>query len=106
MGLNDVRLMAEREKELVKLKDNYEETMAKMKEKRNTMEVNIQRLREEAANTQIEINRLKSLIANNKRAMEETDAARARLIQQIRDLCLSYQGLVSPQFAKRLAKQV
>ena len=41
MGLNDVRLMAEREKELVKLKDNYEETMAKMKEKRNTMEMNI-----------------------------------------------------------------
>jgi prefoldin subunit 5 len=51
MGLNDVKLLAEREKELIKLKDNYEETMAKMKERRTLVENNIQRLRDEAGST-------------------------------------------------------
>jgi hypothetical protein len=95
MGLNDVKVMAERERELIALKDNYEETMAKMRDKRGFVEANITRLREEAGTTQIEINRLKAMMANNKRVMEENEAASSRVHGQIRDLCLSYQGLVS-----------
>ena len=80
MGLGeDARVLAERERELIRLKDNYEETMAKMREKRATMEGTIANLREEAGASMIEMNRLKSLIINNKRVMEEAEAARARL---------------------------
>ena len=80
MGLGeDARVLAERERELIRLKDNYEETMAKMREKRATMEGTIATLREEAGAAMIEMNRLKSLIITNKRVMEEAEAARARL---------------------------
>lgn len=81
MGLdNDARLMAERERELIKLKDNYEETMARMRDKKAAVEANISKLRDEAGSSIIEINRLKSLIENNKRVMDETESARARLV--------------------------
>jgi hypothetical protein len=81
MGLdNDARLMAERERELIKLKDNYEETMARMRDKKVAVEANISKLRDEAGSSIIEINRLKSLIENNKRVMDETESARARLV--------------------------
>jgi hypothetical protein len=81
MGLeNDARLMAERERELIKLKDNYEETMARMRDKKAAVEANISKLRDEAGSSMIEINRLKSLIENNKRVMDETESARARLV--------------------------
>ncbi len=81
MGLdNDARLMAERERELIKLKDNYEETMARMRDKKITVEANITQLRDEAGSSMIEINRLKSLIDNNRRVMDETESARARLV--------------------------
>jgi len=81
MGLdNDARLMAERERELIKLKDNYEETMARMRDKKAAIEANITQLRDEAGSSMIEINRLKSLIENNKRVMDETESARARLV--------------------------
>ncbi len=81
MGLdNDTRLMAERERELIKLKDNYEETMARMRDKKAAVEANITQLRDEAGISMIEINRLKSLIDNNKRVMDETESARARLV--------------------------
>ena len=106
MGLNDVKVMAERERELIALKDNYEETMAKMRDKRIVVENNIIRLREEADATQIEINRLKAMMANNKRIMEENVTASSRVHGQIRDLCMSYQKLVSPQLNKRMIKQV
>lgn len=81
MGLDgDVKLLAERERELIKLKDNYEETMSRMREKRAAVEGNIGSLREEAGKAMIESNRLKSLIENNKRVMDETESARGRLV--------------------------
>ena len=105
MGLGeDARVLAERERELIRLKDNYEETMAKMREKRATMEGTIATLREEAGAAMIEMNRLKSLIINNKRVMEEAEAARARLGAQITELCTTYKSLVSPLLTKRLSK--
>jgi cell division protein FtsB len=81
MGLDDVRLLAERERELIKLKDNYEETMARMRDKRAAVEANIAKLRDEAGSSMIEINRLRSLIENNKRVMDETESARTRLVK-------------------------
>ena len=81
MGLDDVRLLAERERELIKLKDNYEETMARMRDKRAAVEANIAKLRDEAGSSMIEINRLRSLNENNKRVMDETESARTRLVK-------------------------
>lgn len=48
MSLDDVKLLAERELKLIKLKDNYEETMARMRDKRAAFEANIDKLRDEA----------------------------------------------------------
>jgi hypothetical protein len=72
--------MAKRERKLIKLKDNYEETIARMRDKRAAVEANITQLRDEAESSMIEINRPRSLIDNNKRVMDETESGLARLV--------------------------
>ena len=101
MRVADGQSIEEKERELQRMRETHETTMARLKERKTGIEEAIRGLRDQTQQTQVEVNRLRGQIINNKRVLEETSGTRTRLMQGIRDLTVSYSALVSAQLLKK-----
>lgn len=82
----DAQQLAAKERELLRMRENYESTMSKLKEQRVQIEESMRKGREESQATQMEVNRLKGQIANNKRMIEEQEAMKRRVKESVSEL--------------------